>query len=108
MYEALRIDNSKSTISAKFFTFILSKNGLHSDDQRLRPMFDILGTIDGDELTLEQFAKATHPCSTLVYKCVSNQLRIPDFERLEEVLRQVFKIVEPNKGGNNVRAGDAD
>ena len=83
----------------------LKNNGLHADDKRLQGFFSSLQLIDGVEndkqITLQQFCDAISSCSTLIHKCVTGELVVPDFKTLTDIIEEVYKEVEPNKGGNN-------
>ena len=104
IFEALDLDNSGSVSTAYLINF-LKNNGLHSDDRRLRDFFSFLQSIDGvannKQITLQQFCDAISSCSTLIHKCVTGDLVVPDFKTLTEIIEEVYKQVEPNKGGNN-------
>ena len=39
----------------------------------------------------------------LVHKTVTGTLRIPNFEQVVDIVRQVYADVEPNKGGQNAQ-----
>ena len=46
------------------------------------------------QLTLQEFADAIASCTTLVHKCVTGGLRIPDFDTFAAVIKDVY--VHPN------------
>lgn len=50
-----------------------------------------------------QFDHATSGCRSLIHKCVTGVLRVPDFEMLTEVIDKIFDQVEPNKDGENAQ-----
>jgi len=96
-----------ATVSSQYFLGFLNRNGLQKDDPRLAGMhanLSAIGGLDSDVmLTIDQFAEAIASCSTLVHKCVSGELRIPDFSNFAKVVEEVYKIVEPNKSGDNAQ-----
>jgi glutaminase len=95
----------KGAVSSKFFTAFLARNGLLRGDSRLTTMFtyfDSLGKGDQD-LSLMDFDKAISDCRSLIHKCVSGALRLPDFELLTEVVDTIFDEVEPDRSGDNAQ-----
>jgi glutaminase len=104
IFAALDVDGS-GTVSSSFFVNFLARNGLIRTDKRLEAFFgylESLGAVAEDKaLTLEQFNEATATCRTLIDKCITGKLRIPDFESFVEVIKHVYATVEPNKSGAN-------
>lgn len=95
---------AKDEVSSKLLVELLGSKGLGKDDRRLSNFFQVLGelnAISSDQpLSLEQFSRATSQCSTLIHRAVTGELRVPNFERLIEVVNEVYKKVLPNKEGN--------
>lgn len=52
-------------------------------------------------LTVTEFNSAIADCSSLVHKCLSGTLKVPDFQHLVRIIEEVFARVEPNRGGAN-------
>ena len=104
IFEALDLDNSK-TVSSSYLIQFLKNNGLHEDDKRLKLFFEVLDSLGAKEndkgLTLQEFCDAIASCSTLIHKCINGDLVVPDFKTLTSIIEDVYKMVEPNKGGNN-------
>ena len=95
-------------ISSRAFLGFLTRQGLQTEtDPRLAQMMASLtelGAVDTDKkLTLQQFASATHTCSTLLHRAVTGDLRVPDFGSLCAVIERVYEAVLPNRGGTNAQ-----
>jgi glutaminase len=66
--------------------------------------FHQLNAVDANrDLTLQDFAHATHSCSTLLHRAATGDLRVPDFGSLRTVIERVYRDVLPNKGGENAQ-----
>jgi glutaminase len=105
IFNALDTAGSGS-VSSQFFIGFLGRNGLLRRDKRLSGLFtylDSLGVTDANDVSLsvEQFNEATSTCRTLVHKCVNGELRIPDFDAFTAIIRDVYKVIEPNRTGAN-------
>jgi len=104
LYNAL-VCNRSGRVSSKDFLGFLSRNGLVADDPRLATTYKYLTSINAVEadveLTMEQFTEAIAHNSTLVHKCVSGELRIPDFTHFCNIIEEVYKEVLPNTSGAN-------
>ncbi len=104
VFEALDLNND-GTVSSTYLIQFLKNNGLHDDDKRLKGFFQFLESIDGvkndQRLTLQQFCDAIQTCSTLIHKCITGDLVVPDFKTLTNIIEEVYKQVEPNKNGEN-------
>ena len=104
VFEALDLNND-GTVSSTYLIQFLKNNGLHDDDKRLKGFFQFLESIDGvkndQRLTLQQFCDAIQTCSTLIHKCITGDLVVPDFKTLTNIIEEVYKKVEPNKNGEN-------
>ena len=68
-------------------------------------MFKSLQSLDAIDtevlLSVEQFNDAVKDCFTLIHKCISGDLRVPDFASLVAAIKEVYTLVEPNEGGAN-------
>ena len=63
-----------------------------------------LDAVDHDkDLTLVEFANATHSCSTLLHRAATGDLRVPDFGSLRACIERVYREVLPNRGGQNAQ-----
>ena len=94
--------NGDGNVSSTFFQQLLARNGLHRGDKRLLKFFEVLDGFGEDVmLDVHQFDLAISSCNTLIHKAVAGTLRIPNFEQVVEIVKQVFATVEPNKGGAN-------
>ena len=104
VFEALDLNND-GTVSSAYLIQFLKNNGLQDDDKRLKGFFQFLESIDGvkndQRLTLQQFCDAIQTCSTLIHKCITGDLVVPDFKTLTNIIEEVYKKVEPNKNGEN-------
>jgi len=92
-------------VSTKFVLEFLERTGIERTDKRLAGLvaaMDKLGGLDKDyEMTLDDFASATSSCNTLFHRIVTGNLRVPNFEGLRQVIKEVYAIVEPNRSGAN-------
>lgn len=99
--------DSEDHVSSEFLLGFLERNGLLRDDLRLGQMMrklDSLGAADTDRaLHWQEFADATHTCSTLLYNAATGSLRVPDFGSLRAVVERVYEDVKPNSGGENAQ-----
>eukprot|EP00040_Diaphanoeca_grandis_P025613 m.142145 g.142145 ORF g.142145 m.142145 type:complete len:664 (+) comp30233_c1_seq1:245-2236(+) len=105
VFSALVTDDS-GMVSSKFFVRYLESHGLLlKKDPRLKDVNERLrelGGIDNDvALDLDQFHTVTASCPTLIDKCVTGKLRIPDFKAFSDIIAEVFEKVEKNRGGKN-------
>jgi glutaminase len=104
MFGALDLDGSNS-VSSSYFLGFLRRKGLQPSDKRLANLMGALTSLDAvatdRQLTLQEFADAIASCTTLVHKCVTGGLRIPDFDTFAAVIKDVFTEVLPNKDGAN-------
>jgi len=101
MFRALDV-TGQGTVSTTFFISFLEQNGLFTDDPRLAGLFEYLdGSGIGHALTQREFDDAISSCRTLVYKCVTGKLKVPDFGQFSKIFAEVFAAVEPNEGGKN-------
>lgn len=104
IFNALDLDGN-GTVSSQFLVDMLARNGLSKDDTRLKAFFAFLESMDAvtDDklLTIQQFCDATATCSTLVQKCITGELRVPDFESIINIVKDVYETVLPNEGGDN-------
>jgi glutaminase len=107
VFHALDLEGRQS-VSSAFFIGFLKRNGLDRDDARLTALFAYLDSLipksAGDyNLTLEEFDMAISSCSSLIYKCVTGVLRVPDFTSLAQFIDEIYERVEPNVSGENAQ-----
>lgn len=101
LFEAMDVDDS-NTINTTFLVDFLGRNGLGKEDPRLRALYWQMGKMGPNKpMSLGEFNKAIAECFSLVYKCLTNSLRVPDFDEVRKIVEAVYQKVEPNKGGNN-------
>lgn len=93
--------NDKDTISIAFFRSLLVTTGLKLDDPRLNEMQEFLNNVDGDDITVEQFAHSILSCLQLVESALKGHLHVPDFRGLSAVLEEVYNEVKSNEDGAN-------
>ena len=105
MFHALDADG-RGSVSSAFLLGFLRRSGLRPrHDARLAGLVGYLRSANAfeseRELSLVEFAQATRSCSTLLHKCITGALRVPDFEHFASVIERVFKDVAPNREGAN-------
>jgi len=88
-------------VQASFLESFLAHNGLTRDDPRMGTFFKRIDSMPDGDLGIHDFLQACESCSSLIHGCVSDTLRVKDFASIKEVIEEVYKIVEPNKGGEN-------
>lgn len=87
-------------VSTSFLESFLADNGLGRDDPRMEVFFKKIDSLPND-LGIHDFLQACESCASLIHGCVSDTLRVKDFASVKQVVEDVYKIVEPNKGGAN-------
>lgn len=50
---------------------------------------------------MAQFMHAIAPCGVLIHKAVSGTLRVPNFDELCSIIKEVYTEVEKNETGAN-------
>ena len=100
IFNALRTE-SQDTIKSQYLLSFLESNGLCKDDTRLSHLMSEIN--DDRDLTLNEFATASHGCVTLLHKAVVGDLRVPDFSCLRTAICDAYEKVIPNKGGENAQ-----
>jgi glutaminase len=93
------------TISSAFLIDMLDRNGLAMGDSRLNGFFAHLETLSAvaqDKLlSVREFHTAILTCSTLVSKAITGDLRVPDFQSLKNIIKNIYETVLPNESGDN-------
>ena len=104
LFNVLDLDGT-GTVWSAFLTSFLEHDGLLPDDPRLAGLFDYLRSMDGIHkdrpLDLREFADAISSCQSIINKCVTGKLKVPDFDRFAKTFAEVFGVVEPNASGAN-------
>lgn len=100
-------DGEHEFVDSKFLVDFMARNGLLEGDLRLNDFFGALRKLNAlDEnvrLDLEAFNDVTHNCSTLIHKCVTGGLRVPDFETVVDAVKEIYEKVLPNESGINAQ-----
>lgn len=103
VFSALDIDNSK-TVSCRFLMDFLSRNGLCPSDGRLKAFFECMAELGPDHrMNLKEFDEAISSCNSLVLRCATGDLRVPDFSKFVEIIEDIYKKVESNRDGINAQ-----
>jgi glutaminase len=99
LFEALDLDDS-GTVSSSFLIEFLGRNGLNSSNPRLNEFFAFLNKGDiNRQLSLDEFNTCIAQCSSLVHKCITGGLRVPEFNQLIDIIKDTYAKVLPNKSG---------
>jgi len=93
----------RGLVSSSFLREFLAANGLQRGDPRMNIFFDKLDSLPAEDLEIHQFLQASESCASLIHGCVSDTLRVKDFESVKKAVEDVFKLVEPNTGGENAQ-----
>jgi len=106
LWETLRTQDPDS-ISSKFLVDFLRQEGLEvTNDPRFANLVEKLGgaaeSLDTDKiLSPRDFADVSSGCIGLIKKASSNELTVPNFTALREVITEVYESVLPNRSGAN-------
>lgn len=103
LFNALDLEDS-GVVSAAYLVNLMERNGLGTEDPRLKSFYwhiSKMGRENKDLMSAAEFNKAIAECFSLVHKCLTNNLRVPDFNTIQEILIETFRKVEPNKDGAN-------
>ena len=84
LFKALDVDGTDK-VSSLLLTSFLRLNGLLPNDPRLTGLYNYLRSVDGivkdRALTLREFDLAISSCQSIVTKCVTGKLKVPDFDQ---------------------------
>ena len=98
IYLNLKIEGEEAVLKKDLMKQI-SKNGILNDDPRLKDIIYQLELIEDYKFTKEEFFKIMESNYDIIFKSMSEQFVIPEFEKVKGQIKDLYNLCNKNKSG---------
>ena len=95
IYLNLKIEGEEAVLKKDLMKQI-SKNGILNDDPRLKDIIHQLELIEDYKFTKEEFFKIMESNYDIIFKSMSEQFVIPEFEKVKGQIKDLYNLCNKN------------